>query len=391
MKQFLLGLALLLFAGITGHTQQTTQAPRIAVFAPLYLDSAYNELNEYRYGKNVFPKFINPGLEFYEGVQMALDSLSREGINLEVFVFDTRSATQSLEQQLSSPQMEDIDLVIAHCSSNEVRAFSEFGYRKQVPVINTTIPNDAGTQSNPFFVLLNPTLKTQVEGIYRYIQKYYSLQPVVVFRKKGATEDHIRSVLDEFSKTSMGSPIKLKYVDLIDSFTVSQLRAHLDSTRQNVCLVASLDINFGRRIGTQLAGISKSYRSTIIGMPTWESIREFTRPEFKGPEFIYSNPFYNAKTDRVSQLLTTYFNNTMYARPSDMVFRGYEVTWKYARLLIEYGKDIASNLGNKQFSVFTDFDIQPVLSKGTMNLQYFENKRLYFIKWQDGLIRTVNY
>jgi hypothetical protein len=239
--------------------------------------------------------------------------------------------------------------------------------------------------------LLNPTLKTQCEGIYRYIQKYYSLNPIVVFRKKGATEDHIRSVLDEYSKTALGSPVKIKYVDLIDSFTVNQLRVHLDSTRSNVCLAGSLDINFGRRLAAQLAGISKTYRTTIIGMPTWEGIREFTRPEFKGPEIVYSNPFYNAKTDKVSQDINNYFNTTMFARPSDMVFRGYEVTWKYAKLLLQHGKDLASNLGNKQYSVFTDFDIQPVLSKGSMSLQYFENKRLYFVKWQDGLIKSVNY
>lgn len=391
MKQFLLGLILFCLLTTVGHTQQAAETPRIAIFAPLYLDSAYNQVNEYRYAKNVFPKFINPGLEFYEGVQLALDSLAREGAKLEIFVYDTRSATETLEQQLAKPELEEVDLIIAHCSSNEVRTFSEFGYRKHVPVINTTIPNDAGTQSNPYFVLLNPTLKTQCEGIYRYIQKYYSLNPVVVFRKKGATEDHIRSVLDEYSKTALGSPVKIKYVDLVDSFTVNQLRVHLDSTRANVCLAGSLDINFGRRLAAQLAGISKTYRTTIIGMPTWEGIREFTRPEFKGPEIIYSNPFYNAKTDKVSQDINNYFNTTMYARPSDMVFRGYEVTWKYAKLLLQHGKDLSSNLGNKQYSVFTDFDIQPVLSKGTMSLQYFENKRLYFVKWQDGLIKSVNY
>src|SRR5688572_26892480 len=52
---------------------------KIAIFAPLYLDSAFDGNNEYRYAKNSFPKFINPGLEFYEGAQLALDSLNKEG------------------------------------------------------------------------------------------------------------------------------------------------------------------------------------------------------------------------------------------------------------------------------------------------------------------------
>ena len=81
----------------------------------------------------------------------------------------------------------------------------------------------------------------------------------------------------------------------------------------------------------------------------------------------------------------------MFARPSDMVFRGYEVTWKFAKLLAKYKKDLASNIGNKQGNVFTDFDIQPVLNKQTMVLDYFENKKLYFLKWQDGIVRGVNW
>ena len=61
----------------------------------------------------------------------------------------------------------------------------------------------------------------------------------------------------------------------------------------------------------------------------------------------------------------------MYARPSDMVFRGYEVTWKFAKLLLQYGKDLSSNLGNKQNKVFTDFDIQPVINKQNRSLGLF--------------------
>lgn len=60
--------------------------PKVAIFAPLYLDSAFTATQEYRYGKNVFPKFINSGLEFYEGVQLALDSLAKEKAEVEVYI-----------------------------------------------------------------------------------------------------------------------------------------------------------------------------------------------------------------------------------------------------------------------------------------------------------------
>jgi hypothetical protein len=58
---------------------QTTDSTRyhIAVFLPLYLDSAFDASGNYRFEQN-FPKYLNPGLEFYEGLELAMDSLHKK-------------------------------------------------------------------------------------------------------------------------------------------------------------------------------------------------------------------------------------------------------------------------------------------------------------------------
>lgn len=391
MKRFFLSVLVLITTFFCATAQDTVAVPRhrIAIFAPLYLDSAFDGYNEYRYAKNVFPKFINPGLEFYEGAQLALDSLAKEGVPLEVFVYDTRSATESLTQQLNKLELDSAELIIAHCNATEAKLLADAGLKRNIPVINANLPNDGGVTGNPFFVVLNSTLKTQCEGIYRYIQKYYAINPIIMFRKKGQLEDRIKSYFDDFGKNTVSVPLKIKYIDLVDSFAVNQLKTQLDSNSQTLCIAGSLDENFGKRLTQQLASIRLQYPVTVMGMPTWDGIKDFSKPEYKGIEIIYGAPFYNAKMDKVSTGIINHFNTVMYARPSDMVFRGYEVTWKYARLLLQYGKDIASNLGNKQTKIFTDFNIQPVLSKQNMTLDYFENKKLYFLRWQDGIIKGI--
>ena len=97
---YLLLITLSFFAQAESSIAQNSSKQKIAVFAPLYLDSAFDATNNYRYDKG-FPKFINPGLEFYEGVQLALDSLTKENVSLEVFVYDTRSAKQILQEQIN--------------------------------------------------------------------------------------------------------------------------------------------------------------------------------------------------------------------------------------------------------------------------------------------------
>lgn len=392
MKKFLLSVLMAVSVAFAASAQDSAIAVtryRIAIFTPLYLDSAFDAMDNYRYANNSLPEFINPGLEFYEGAQLALDSLAKEGKRLEVFVFDSRSSTETLPEQLNKPIMDSMHLIIGHCSNSELRVFADAAQRRSIPFINANVPNDGGIRNNPYFVLLNSTLKTQCEGIYRHAQKYYATNPVIVFRKRGATEDLIKNIFEDFSKNTVSVPLKLKYVDLPDSFTVRQLTAHLDSNRQFLCIAGSLNESFGKRLVQQLASINKTYPVTVMGMPTWDGIRDFNKPEYKDLEIIYGTPFYNAKTDKVSTGITNYFNTVMYARPTDMVFRGYEVTWKYVNLLLQYGRDLSSNLTNKQYKVFTDFDIQPVLNSQTMTLDYFENKKLYFLKWQNGVIKAV--
>src|SRR5215467_14906700 len=70
------------------HKDSVNRIPHIAIFAPLYLDSAFDASGNYRYDKN-FPRFMVPGVDFWEGIQLAIDSLKKEGAQLDIQVYDT--------------------------------------------------------------------------------------------------------------------------------------------------------------------------------------------------------------------------------------------------------------------------------------------------------------
>ena len=385
--------ACLLFSGIfsaSGIYAQSPQKHRVAVFAPLYLDSAFNDAYEYRFSKYVFPKYINPGLEFYEGVQLALDSLNDLKVPLEFFIYDTRSGSSTLEQQLLQCEEDSVELILAYCSVPEIRAFADAGLKRNIPVINVNLPNDGGVTGNPFYVMASSTLKTQCEGTYQFMQKNFASKEIIVFRRKNQWGEKIKNYFDDYEKNSGTQPLKLKYVDLSDSFTVANITPHLDTAKQILCVSGSLDENFGKRLAMQLAIAKKKYNVSVLGMPTWDNIKEFSKAEYKGIDIMYGTPFYNPKSDKVSQRIISYFNQNMYARPTDMVFRGYELTWVFANLLNEFGSNFASNLTSKKYKLFTDYDIQPSLNRQSMTLDYFENKKLYFLKWQNGVLKTFN-
>ncbi|AXY75775.1 amino acid ABC transporter substrate-binding protein [Paraflavitalea soli] len=372
---------------LTTHADSLPRRHHIALFAPLYLDSAFDATGQYRYAKS-FPKFINPGLEFWEGAQLAIDSMKKEGLQLEVHVYDTRAANKPLMSLLQSEEIKQMDLLIGHVNVNEANLLTQIAASHTIPFINVNLPNEAGATNNPYYVILNSTLKTQCAGIYKFLQKNFSVSTIVVFRKKGATEDILKNYFTEAEKSTLGLPLKMKYVTLENNFTQEDITDYLDSNKTNVCLVTSLDAFFGQQVCQHLAAVSSSYTTTVIGMPTWDQF-DFEKPIFKGIEVYYSTPFYVNPADKLATELHDYFRINFYSRPSDMVFRGYETVYHFGHLLSSLGKNLSTGLGDKKFKLFTEFDIQPVIDKQTMTLDYFENKKLYFIKKVDGLVKAV--
>jgi len=369
------------------QTDSTQKRYKVAVFAPLYLDSAFDASGEYRYDKN-FPKFISPGLEFYEGVKLAADSLKAEKAQLDIEIFDTRSATQTVQQQLSSAAMQDAGLIIGHVTPNEAKLLAAESLKKNIPFINANLPNDAGINNNPSLVILNATLQTHCEGIYRFLQKYYGTSPVIIFRKKGTMEDRLQTYFSDAEKNTAGVKLKVRYV-LLDETKPAPVQQYLDSTKLIICIAGSMDENFGKNLAQQLSSAINTYPTLLVGMPTWDAITDFNKKEYQGLSIIYTTPFYNPKTDKTSVSISNYFKNVLYSRPSDMVFRGYECMYRFGKLLLEKGNNLSTSIGEKKYKVFTDWDIQPVLDKQTLSLDHFENKKLYFIKKADGVIKQV--
>ena len=380
---------LTIFAGKTS-AQDTAQKKRyqIAVFTPLYLDSAFDENASYKQG-TAFPKYINPGLEFYEGAQLAIDSMQREGIPLDIHVYDSKSEKSSITYVVNSAEFQNTDLVIGNVNGNEAKMLANVVAKKNIPFINATYPNDAGVDNNPDFIILNSTLLTHCTAMYKFIQRNYPLAPVVLFRKKGAQEDKLKAYFEEISHTTAAVPLKIRYVTLDDNIDSAEVKEALGEASNTVCIAGSLDVNFGQQLTRILASQNAAENPCVVfAMPTWLDAN-FAKPEFKGIEVLYSTPFYMSPTHKLVVAIQSLFKTKFYSRPTDMVFRGYETLYHFAHLLVLDGKNLGSSLSDRRYKVFTDFDIQPVLDSKTNTLDYFENKKIYFVKKVDGNVVTV--
>lgn len=372
-------------SGLHVHTDSVLPL-KIAVFAPIYLDSAFNK-NDYKLGRKNIPKYILPGLDFYHGVMLAVDSLNKDNSPIEVFFYDSKNEATPVTTVLEKPEMKDISMIIAFFNDRtRVKPLADFALMRNIPLLSAVYPNDGGVQANPFFAMLNPSLGTHIDAIFKYFQRYYPLEKITVFTKKGYTENMIFTKLKELNKQTMGIPLRLYPVELPENFTSEQVTAQLDSTRKNVVLCGSLNETFGSSLEVILNN-NKRFATVIMGMPTWNGIKNLGMET----EIIYSTPYAIFRNDKISIQIIEKYRNLYAGRPSDMVFKGFESMYHFSKLLVKHGKGLINNLSDRSFKVFADFDFQPVRSdKNSLLPDYLENKKLYFIRKLNGKIVSIN-
>ena len=391
----LTGLILFFIAPIRGIAQAPDSLKyHIAVFLPLYLDSAFDASGNYRFDQN-FPKYLNPGLEFYEGLQLAMDSLNKKNTSLDITVYDTRSAKKSIQQELDEPAFAKMQLILGYVNSTDLHTLANVAKNREIPFINVNFPNDAAVTSNPEYVILNSTLRAHCEALYKFIQRNWATANIFYVRRSTQDDDRLRSYFAEIEKNTPSVPLRMKLVNIDNIQSISQVTSLMDSNSKTVILVGSLDENFGRAICAKLAPYSKSFPMKILGMPTWDAIADFNAPAYTDLEIYYTTPFYLNPADSLVAQIQQNYKTRFYSRPSDMVYRGYETTLHFGQLLEAHNGHLDGSIGERKFKVFNDFDIQPVFSMNSSQpgqsptLQYLENKKLYFLKKVNGNVVAV--
>lgn len=391
-------LCLLIFLQCTvGANSQTTtndSVYKIAVFAPIFIDSAFNG-NNYKVTGNYIPKTMLPGLDFYNGIMMAIDSLQKEKANIEVIFFDSKSSQEPMKKILALKVWDSVSLIISSFKDRaDIKPLADFALSKEIPLVSATYPNDGGITENPFFILLNPTLKTHCEGIYKHIQKNYSTGNLVYVKRKGRLEDEIQSIFTEMGKTTPAIPLKYKTIELSDVFTIENLQNVLDSNRQNIVICGSVNESFGIKLVNILQS-NKKYSAIAIGMPTWDGLKDLNKPLIdetnKGIEIVYSTPYYFSRNTSLVKHLASKYKETFFARASDWFYKGFETMYYFSNTLTKNKGLIFNHLTDKDFTIFNEFEIEQVLpNKDAVLPNYWENKKLYFFKKQNGITKSVN-
>ncbi len=386
-KNFLFLIVALIFASLQfSYAQNEIATPpktyHIALFAPLYLDSAFS-MDEMNSGTSI-PKFIMPAVEFVQGAHIALDTLTFNGKSAEVSIYDSKSYTQPISWLIKYKKLDNVDLIIGSVKDLDYHELADFALQRNIPFVSATYPNDGGIIANPFLIIVNSTLKANCEGIFSYLLQKHGTDKIYIIKRKG--DDRIENYFRNINY-SEGKPLLNMRTIMVDS-TIStySLMNRIDTLHTAVIIGASLDERFAKSLADACYPIQKKHPLILIGMPNWDGFRSlYQKDVYKDFPIRYTTPHYDSTDNPFDSILVKKYFQIYRTKPSDMAYKGFGITWYFTNLLLQYPDSIISHINDSALSVFHDYNFRPVyIEKQNDTPDYYENKHLFIMEILNG-------
>lgn len=351
---------------------------RVDVLVPLYLSELVNG------GKPVFkshlPDKVLPGLNFYQGIQLAADTLDGLGHHIDVYMHDITDAGQTVDALIKGAKLDSADLIIGAISAQQVAPLAALARKRNINIVSTLTPADGGVKDNLYFNLLQPTLQQHCESLRLAIRrKAGRTANVLIYQRSTVAVDQ-----QCFRNLTKDSAYTYTRVLMNAPMPTDKLRNFLDSNTTNIVVMPIVDAAYATQLLQQLDKAFPTYKFEVYGMPSWKGI-SLLRKEgaLKNIGITISAPFYFDPSNSVGKGFSDAFIARYGGRPTELAYRGYEAMYWYAYLLQHYGTVFNDHYADNGGAPFTRFDMKAELDAAG-NTQYYENQHVYFYRYQGG-------
>ncbi len=277
-------------------------------------------------------------LSFYQGVLMAVDQLSKKGVNVKLFVYDTEKSSSNVESLIKKPEFLDLDLIIGPVYPEVQHLVSDLSAKNRIPMVSPLSADDKYTKTNPWYFQVNPLKKIRLEATADYIQKEFPKEKII-FLEGGNSSQETRQIREhlERSKASKENAKGLVHTYNLWEKGIDELEPQLQTEKPNILVMADLnevDVSIAMN---RLTLLSKKYPLILIG------IQEFTRLQSIETENLHnvnlrflSNYFVNYTLPAVSLFMDN-FKTEFGTEPTQFAFQGYDIATFFLKSIQKKG------------------------------------------------------
>jgi hypothetical protein len=256
----------------------------------------------------------------------------------------------------------------------------------KIPFINATHPNDRGIRESPQVYVANPTINTHIEFLQQQLSSKWPNANILWFRRTDPLDNRMEEAFRSANLKKGTKKLQYKTIALPYNFTTNDILPKLDTTKTNLVIAGSLDDKFAAEFLKTVREFPKKGLIVVVGMPNWESLKEMQLPKYAALPIYFSSPFYISPTNTWAKEMDELFKKNIYTKPSLPAYKGFELTYYFASLFSKHARVVVGDSTDNLFTPLNDLDFQPIKTKGPEGpVDYFENKKLYFLRRLNGV------
>jgi ABC-type branched-subunit amino acid transport system substrate-binding protein len=207
-------------------------------------------------------------LGYYRGFKLALDSLTAQGYNYKLQVFDSRGEKTQAHSLAYNPAIRSSDLIVGPVFPDAVKEFTSVYTNARQPIVSPLSPSSPTAYKNAELITIIPPLEYHAWSAAKYINDQIKPEKVFIL-KSGFSEENeytipFKKAIDSLSKKH----IKVITLAVIHG-QLSSLIPQLSATDKNVFIVPATDQHFLNTTLRALDTLSGSNPVTVFGHPGW--------------------------------------------------------------------------------------------------------------------------
>ncbi len=356
---------------------------RIDILVTLYLDELAKAKG--RIEKEKIKEKASAGVSFYEGVTMAADSLKKAGFNIDIYIHDITSVSELPASLIGNGKLDSTDLIIGALQAKDINQFADFAKKKHINFVSALSATDAGVKENPYFTLLQPSLRSHCQWIAANIASNYTDKKVsLLYRTSNQPDSNAYKYL--IGDNSKKSKLQLLLCNQLPD--KKSLTTIIDSTKPNVLIVSVLDGVYADSLLHALSLNFPGTHFTVYGMPSWNGISSIKKAHaFPNMSINITYPFNFSATTGMVPVIDKNCTNDYDHIATELNYRAYETLFWYAALLKNYGTIFNEKYSDNTAAPITKFEVKMQWDK-TGNILYNENNHIFISTFEGGVNRV---
>lgn len=296
-------------------------------------------------------------IHFYEGVLLAVDSLQRAGMNIELHVFDTNKEQAVVDSIVHLDVFREMELIIGPVFPNLQASVASFAYKNRIPMVSPLSAAGNFEEKNPWYFKVNPTKDFLVRQTADYIGDEYLNQNFIVLQMgeyrhlpEATLVDLCREKFFSAGHNNSGGEVLFHEYDFQTEGYLG-LRRMMRRDRQNVIIIPSATEAQVSVAASNINSLSEDYPVAWVGLSNLQRFRSIQTEYFHHVDMHLLSPYYVDYKSKLTNNFIRKFRQNFAAEPNQFSFQGYDVAFYFMSAMSQYGKDFFDCLPYHQASL----------------------------------------